>query len=181
MASIAENGCEWPDCESRATHDVTVVLPDCAPHVWHVCMEHDNSVKTRTVRDRPPAPQGRVDEARAILYCGGCGIRLDERSGALAEERLPCPLCDSFIRSMHVALCSSVEMHGSIAGKVRRSGVEKPSIKFKTGNSFTGDLQAWGTRSLTFDEEHDVYREEIVLYDGSRIVSRARLRDHKRH
>jgi hypothetical protein len=51
--------------------------------------------------------------------------------------------------------------------------------KIKAGDDYTRDLEAWGTRSLHLDRENDTYRESIIVWDGTRITSTARLSDHR--
>jgi hypothetical protein len=62
--------------------------------------------------------------------------------------------------------------------KVRRKGKGRWSVDARAGDDYTTDLESWGRREWTRDRERDLYREVIELYDGMRLESTARLKDH---
>jgi hypothetical protein len=64
--------------------------------------------------------------------------------------------------------------------RIKRPGVGELH-RLRTGDSLTQSSGTWGTRTLDLDREHNAYREEIVLSDGTSIVSTATLRDHRGH
>jgi hypothetical protein len=72
-----------------------------------------------------------------------------------------------------------VEVHDSLRARKKVSGTGGWLVHTRSGDDYTRDLDAWGTRELTRDREQDLYREVIVLWDGTRIESTARLSDHR--
>ncbi len=80
-------------------------------------------------------------------------------------------------RSINVEVGGTMSFHSSLHVRARHS---KGGwfVRTKTGDDYTRDLEAWGKRELMIDNEHDRYREVIDLYDGARLESNARLRDH---
>lgn len=176
------NECEWSGCVDAATHVITVDLPEGGGRVWHVCSEHDKDVKRDVVRSRPrPAPPPPADGSSVTVHCGDCEIPLDESSDLPVADRQPCPICGSLKRQHRAILTETLELHDSIGGTVKRAGAKKFAQRFKTGDDLTRATQTWGTRALHLDRENDTYLEEITLHDGTRIESRAALRDHRGH
>lgn len=174
--------CQWTGCADGATHVIIVDLPEGDGRVYHVCSVHDKDVKRDVVRSRPrPAPAAPADGASVTVHCGDCEIPLDEPSDLPVADRQPCPLCGSMKRRHRAAITDTLEMHDSIGGTVKRAGANKFAKRFKNGDDLTRLTQTWGTRALHLDRENDTYREEITVYDGTRIESRAALRDHRGH
>lgn len=174
--------CEWVRCAEPTTHLITISLPEGGGRVWHVCSEHDKDVKRDVVRSRlQPTPPQPANGSSVTVHCGDCQIPLDEPSDLPVVERQPCPICRSLKRQHRAALNDTLGVHGQLGGTVKRAGVSKFAQRFKTGDNFTRATQTWGTRTLHLDRENDTYREEIVLHDGTRVESRARLRDHRGH
>lgn len=171
--------CDWPGCRDDATHSVSITFPDLPTEQWHVCREHDRQLKLSAVRSRPRKPPGVEEAVPNVVRCGRCKRVIDEPSTLAPELRSRCPDCGSTTRLIEAYLFGRLEVHDSL--DVRKKTPGKGGWVFATsgGDDYTRDLDAWGTRGLTRDREHDVYREDIVLWDGTRIVSTARLSDHK--
>jgi len=68
--------------------------------------------------------------------------------------------------------------HEKVGIKVKRSGKGGWILNTTSGDEYTHDLEAWGKRALTTDQERNIYREVIELWDGTRIESTSRLSDH---
>jgi hypothetical protein len=62
--------------------------------------------------------------------------------------------------------------------RVKRAGKRGWVRDARSGDDYSHYLDAWGKRELIIDREHDLYREVIELFDGTRITSTARLADH---
>lgn len=159
--------CEWEPCGREATHTVDIALVGESNEKWEVCRSHDRVLKLEAVRTRPPAAA--PAEEPVIAQCSDC----DE---VLIDPSAPCPTCQSMNRHMHAT--DTITVHEAV--RVREKHPTKGGWirETKAGDEYTRDLQAWGRRELTKDREHDLYREVIDLYDGSRIVSTACLSDH---
>ena len=69
-------------------------------------------------------------------------------------------------------------VHERLRLQQRRPGKGGWLLDTASGDSYTSDLGAWGKLEQTKDREHDRYREVIDLWDGTRIISTARLTDH---
>jgi hypothetical protein len=72
----------------------------------------------------------------------------------------------------------TVTPHASLRIRAKTAGKSGWPVDTRTGNDYTRDLEAWGRLERTRDRGKDLYREVIELYDGTRITSTARLRDH---
>ncbi|WP_131784454.1 Com family DNA-binding transcriptional regulator [Protofrankia symbiont of Coriaria ruscifolia] len=168
--------CEWDGCAEEATHAVEIVFPGEAPESWWVCRPHDRALKCEAVARRPPAsPQQAA--GRQVVRCGQCDRILDGMS-ALDPIAPACPACESTARHIRVELRDNVGLYDERRVKTTRRGTRRPLMEVRDGADYTGDLQGWGERTLVCDREHDRYRELIVLYDGTRIESTAKLSDH---
>lgn len=152
---------------------VLVRFPDRPDETWHVCRGHDRALKTQAARSRPTKPPLVDKPAEAVVRCGGCGLVLRERSDVPVHERRPCPDCGASVPKVEVHVFETLTVHGKVALKVRRSGKGGWMIATTSGDDYTWDLQAWGTRKLTTDREKDLYRE--VSSSGMEPDSRARL------
>lgn len=177
MFDSPDQTCEAPDCVAVATHTVTVAIEGEPEAVTHVCRMHDRSLKTYTVRSRTKRPATVPAEQPNVVRCGSCEQVIEELSSLDPTLRKPCPNCLSKSRSIEVSLSGSVSLHDSI-GIVLMPGGGPWTLKSKAGDDYTRDLEAWGRRSLHLDRVADEYREVIDLWDGTRIVSEAKLTDH---
>lgn len=176
--------CEWEGCRETATHDVTVALPDGAVTVWNVCSEHDKAAKVTTTRSRDLRLEPRAlgdDAVGIVVRCGGCTLPLDESPSQPAADRQPCPVCGSTQRASEVFIHAELRPRGELVANQKRPGVRGTLRRIKTGSSYTLDTQTWATRTLDIDREHNTYREEIVLSDGTRIESTGPLDEHRGH
>jgi hypothetical protein len=172
--------CEWEECPEAATHTVTIAFPGVAEERWLVCRSHDRTLKVQALRNRPKAAQLLASGAGPTsVQWAECGRALNEPSNAALEMRQPCPECGSLLRGFGASLFEDVRLRESLRARLKRAGKSGWVLDTRGGDDYTRDLEAWGKRELTMDREHDVYREVIELYDGSRIVSTASLRDHQ--
>jgi hypothetical protein len=171
--------CEWKDCGETATHSVEAAFPGEAPEPWNVCRSHDRRLKLAAVRSRPAAPPPVDAPAPANVACGQCGHPLEEPPGRSEYQPALCPACGSVARHVTVSITDTVSVHESVRARTKRAGKGGWVVDTRSGDDYTKDLEAWGRRELTLDRERDVYREVIELYDGTRIVSTARLTDHQ--
>lgn len=171
--------CEWSGCDEIGTHKLEIHFPDLADETWLVCRDHEDELKLLVVRTRPKKPQP-VDAPvpPPAVHCAGCGQLLAEHPNV--AQRTPCLSCGSLGRNIALDVADSVTMHSSVGSKLERAGSRKGEWAVKTvgGDSYTRDLEAWGTFSRTMSQETDSYREVIELWDGTRIESSARLTDH---
>jgi len=170
--------CEWPACQSPGTHTVHIHFADPADETWVVCRRHDRKLKLQAVRSRPRKPTVTDEPTPNVVHCGGCRRLLEERSDIAVDERSPCPGCGSSARNIEVRVSATLVLHVNLQTKVKRSGKGGWIMETRQGDDYTRDLGAWGTRKLTTDREKDFYGEVIELWDGTRIESTARLRDH---
>jgi hypothetical protein len=161
-----------------ATHTVGISLPEETDEEWRVCRLHDRMLKTEVVRSRQKLTAPPADPGTTEVCCGSCQRSLAEAACLPAGERQPCPDCGSVSRLMKVAVHETVNVHESVRWKVRRKGRGRWAVDARAGDDYTADLESWGRRDWTRDRERDLYREVIELYDGTRLESTARLRDH---
>jgi hypothetical protein len=139
-------------------------------------------VKVSVVRSRPrpvPSPSSATSSA-VVVYCQRCGIPLDESADLATAQRQPCPICGSVGRAPEVVHAATLAPTGHLVRKWKTGRTAKTRRVVKTGDDFTRDLKAWGTKVVDVDRKIDTYREEIILYDGTRIETSARLRDHSK-
>ena len=171
--------CEWNGCLATATHTVVVSFPGQPPETWHTCRAHDRVLKFDAVRSRPKRPRQVDVPVPNEVRCGDCGRVLEQRSDVAAHERRPCPNCGSLVRNINVHLSETLTFHDTLRARTKRSGKGGWILDTMSGDNYTRDLEAWGKRGLTMDKEKDLYHEVIELWDGTRIESSARLRDHR--
>lgn len=156
---------------------MTISIPGAPQVTEHYCRSHEAARKIQVVKGRPKKPADAVEPpSPATVRCAGCGRYLQE--AANLADRPPCPDCGSRLRNMAVGAQDHLEIHDSVESRVADSA-GKRKHKARGGDSFTRDLEAWGKLGQTFDDEHDLYREVIELWDGTRIESVARLSDHR--
>lgn len=177
LPDIDGQTCGAPDCSGPATHTVTIAIPGERETTTLVCRLHDRSLKTYTVRSRPKKPAEPPVEIPNVVRCGDERHLLDEPSNLDPTQRQPCAECGSMSRFVEVYLNDSVSFHSQVETSLKPGG-GKWTVKSKGGDDYTRDLEAWGKRGLHRDRAADRYVETIELWDGTRIVSTARLSDH---
>ncbi|SRR6266545_905630 len=171
--------CEWEDCQDTATHMVEITFPDADDEIWKVCRPHDRLLKLQAVRSRPRFAPTEETPPVATVHCGQCGQLLEEPADLGEKDCQPCPDCGSLSRQRNIALSDTATAHDSLRLQKREAGKGGWRVEVRTGDDYTHDLEAWGKLERTKDRDADLYREVIELYDGTRITSTARLRDHQ--
>jgi hypothetical protein len=172
--------CEWAACADAGTHTVTIDFPGESQEVWTVCRLHDRALKTQAVASRPKAEPPEEEEPTTLeVCCGECERPLAEPSGLPVEQRQPCPACGSLKRLNKVGIHSNLSFRESVRLRTKRAGKGGWMQDTWTGDDYTRMLEGWGKRERTVDRENGRYREVIELHDGTRIVSVARLSDHR--
>lgn len=173
--------CEWPACQSAATHTVTVNHPDGRLEIWHVCSQHDKDVKKQVQRSIS-LPQPLTSAAPTVeVTCSDCGDTLVESHQLPAGQRTPCPKCGSTKRLHKVGLKASVGFGSSLMARQKRPGRGGWLRRILTGEFFSTFHNAWTKGDLDTDEQADTYRERLEHYDGTVVESRAKLSDHTDH
>ncbi|WP_157985260.1 hypothetical protein [Lentzea terrae] len=160
--------CEVNECRNEATHTVRIAPTGYSEEMWEVCRADDRALKrtfTQGVTQWVPPP-----DMAPIVRCGECGQ-------ALTDASPPCPVCGSLDKS--IADGDTVTAHERVCVRSKYPGKGGWIIEVKAGDEFTRDLNAWSRRELTIDRAQDRYREVVELYDGSRLESTAKLRDHR--
>jgi hypothetical protein len=172
--------CEWEEgCTDDATHTVTIAFPDSPTETWHVCRLHDRTLKNQAVWSRSAAPTPAEEISETEVHCGQCGAELSESANIPAANRGPCPSCGSYKRDFEVRFSATLHFHDCVRARKKTPGRGGWIVVSRTGDDYTHALGTWGTRELLTDRERDLYREVIVLHDGTRIESVAKLRDHR--
>jgi hypothetical protein len=170
--------CDWERCKDAATHTLRISFPDTDEEKWNACRPHDRLLKLQAVRSRPRATAPTEKPASVTVQCGRCQRPLEESSNLLAEERQPCPDCGSIVRRKNVVLTARLTLCESLRVRAKDAGKGDWRVDTRTGDDYTRDLNAWGRLERTMDRGADLYHEVIELYDGTRIISTARLSDH---
>ncbi|WHM41110.1 hypothetical protein [Streptomyces sp. BPTC-684] len=134
---------------------------------WHVCRAHDRLLKIAAVRSRVQAAPA-VD-APVTFKCRDCDQVLD-------EVNQPCPICGSGDRVITAG--DRGVAHEAVRLRVKQGEKGRWIVQINAGDNYTRDLSAWGHRELTINREQNQYSEVIELYEGSSIVSTAKLTDH---
>lgn len=160
-------GCEWDECQDDATHTVVIVPAGGSEETWKVCRPHDRQLKLAFSSSVPRLAL--PPQTVASSWCSDCGQ-------ALADPTPPCPVCGSLDRQIFDG--ETLTGHEAARMRSKHPGKGGWMVDAKVGDSLSGSLDAWGHRELVRDRGHDRYREVIVLYQGSRLVSTARLSDH---
>jgi hypothetical protein len=167
--------CEWPACQSPATHAITVDYPDGRFEIWHVCSEHDKEVKKQIQRSIP-LPQPVTSAApTAEVTCLACSRTLP------AGHVAPCPTCGSTRRLHKVGLNATLGFAGSIMARQKRPGRGRWLRRILSGRFFSTFNNSWTKRELDTDAASDTYRERLEHHDGTVVESRAKLSDHTGH
>jgi hypothetical protein len=165
------------DCSAPATHTLTVTAPGTAPVVKLVCRLHDKGGKIDVVSDLMSQllalRQSDGSTAETAAYCVECLLPLNDSAGS-AEEREPCPVCGSTGRRFDVALTEVISLRDSVAVRGRPGG-----LRLEITADETRDTGTPSQRTLLISPRDKVYREEIVLADGTVIESVANLRHHR--
>jgi|SRR5579859_3908578 len=170
--------CEWPACQSAATHTVTVNYPDGRLEIWHVCTLHDKDVKKR-VQASLSLPQPVTSAAPTVeVTCSDCGASLNESP---AGPRSPCPTCGSTRRLHRVGLKATLDLRGSLMARQKRPGRGGWLRRLLTGEFLSTFDNTWTKRELDTNEQTDSYRERLEHHDGTVVESRAKLSDHTGH
>ena len=130
------------------------------------------------MRSRPKATPVPDPPPTSEVRCGDCQEPLAESDRLPVNQRQPCPSCGSLKRLVAVTVADSLTMHDSVRARSKTPGKGGWMVDTRSGDDYSHDLDAWGKRELTKGRAKDLYREVIELYDGTRIESTARLRDH---
>lgn len=171
--------CEWSGCADPATHTVDISFPEGTHEMWQVCRMHDRALKFQVVRSRPKATsQPDSTPPKVEIQCGECLRFLDEPISLSDAERQPCPDCGSVTRRHKISVFETLTLHESLRLRSRQVGKGGWMTDIRSGDDYTRDLEAWGTRILEKDRTRNIYREVITLHDGTVVQSQARLTDH---
>ena len=95
------------------------------------------------------------------VYCGNCGLKLEEDSSATTENRLPCPLCGSMTRAIKVAVLDVASCKEKLKTKARPQGRRKPSYEHVKGDDFHRDTKTWRHLDRVIDHDNDEYHEIV--------------------
>jgi NAD-dependent SIR2 family protein deacetylase len=101
------------------------------------------------------------------VRCSGCGASVDEPDRI--EDRASCPACGSLARTMNVTLNDSIQVHESLAIKMRHGevGKVKPFREQTSGEDYHQDTGEWRQVSRLVDRENDRYAERIIDVAGN--------------
>jgi hypothetical protein len=162
-----------------ATHLVYLWFPDEPGEIWRVCRAHDRELKLTFVARRQPKPPDPVPAQESpVVHCQECDRLLGGPTELAEESPQPCPDCGSMKRHVRVSFFETIAVHEQFGVRSTRPDQSGWLKEAKDGDSYTRDLNAWGERTLQKDREHNLYRELIKLYDGSRLESTSKLTDH---
>ena len=171
--------CEWVECTDAATHEVDIYFPEGVHETWHVCRPHDRVLKFQVVGSRPKAPPPAGTSTSIEVCCSECLQILNESSSLPVDQRQPCPECSSVTRTNKITFVETLSVHESVRMRSKQPGKGGWMRDFRTGEDYSRYLEGWGERVLDLDRAQDIYREVIKLYDDTRLVSQARLTDHR--
>lgn len=120
---------------------------------------------------------------QTTVNCGNCGLQLDEDTNAPTETRLPCPACDSMIRSIQVTIHETVTIKEKLGMKGRHSGGGKPYIEQVQGDDLHRDTGTWNHLSRIIDRENDMYHEVVKNSATGEVIHECRepLSEHRGH
>lgn len=171
--------CELSDCLDQATHLVYIWFPDAPEEIWRVCRGHDRVLKLGFSRSRPRPEPIEEPHSPPRVHCRQCDQPLDEAVEGVRDESVhSCPHCGSRKRHVRVSAADLAFSHESVRVRSRRPERGGWLKDVSSGDSYTRDLDAWGSRKLEIDYDNNQFRELIELYDGSRLESTAMLDNH---
>ena len=104
------------------------------------------------------------------VYCGNCGLKLEEDASAPIESHLPCPSCGSMTRAVYMTVSDVVTCKEKRKTKARRLGKGKPSIEQVQGDDLHRDTGTWRTLSRVIDRENDEYHEIVKNPETGKIL-----------
>lgn len=99
------------------------------------------------------------------IRCANCDADLSAGS-----DEPPCPYCGSEGRNIFVHVQEGVQVHESVAGKVRRKGASgRRAQEFKSGDDFKHSTEEWVRLERRINREDDRYYEKIPDKNGNVI------------
>ena len=119
----------------------------------------------------------------ASVHCAACGAILDENPSAPVDERLPCPQCGSFSRSIHVSCSDTLTFHSKLNLKARHSGEKRPFMDQTVGDDLHRNSGHWMKLYRLIDRVKDWYYERVTSPATGEIVHECSepLTNHRDH
>lgn len=119
----------------------------------------------------------------SVVNCGDCGLRLYEDTSVPTETRLPCPVCGSMARSIHVTIHGTVTIREKLGMKGRHADGGKPFIEQVHGDDLHRDTGTWRHLSRVIDRENDLYYEVVKDPVTGEVLHECRepLSEHRGH
>lgn len=169
--------CDWPGCHDEGNHQLRVDYPNGKCETADVCYEHNRMRKVDVVKSRPKAPP-LPTESYTTVSCGECHQTLSESESLAVEDRKQCPECGSLQRTINWSVIERQHLGDSLCVQIVPTNEEEHTTSLEVGDSYTRDLDGWGTLIREIDKVNDHYREVIKLYDGTIISSTVRESEH---
>jgi len=117
------------------------------------------------------------------VFCGACGLELEEDTSCPADRRKPCPVCGSKIRKFHVALRDSITFKEKLRLKGRHAVGGRPFIEEVSGNDLHRKSGKWVKLSRIIDRDNDIYHEVVIDPETSNVIHECKepLSKHRGH
>jgi hypothetical protein len=96
------------------------------------------------------------------VFCGCCGVALDEDTSRPSRERESCPACGSTTRSIHVTVHDGITFKEKLGMKGRHPGSGRPFIEQVSGDDLRRKSGKWMKLSRVIDRDNDIYHEIVV-------------------
>jgi DNA-directed RNA polymerase subunit RPC12/RpoP len=117
------------------------------------------------------------------VFCGECGVQLDESPSRAPESRVACPECGSTRRRFAVAIEDTIKIRESLRVRAKAGGKGKPFQEEKVGDDFWEKGGRWMTLRRLFDRRRNRYVERIEDPETGEVIRDVDepLSDHRGH
>ena len=102
--------------------------------------------------------------------CSRCGASIDEPANTPVEERIPCPSCDSTVRTFGGHVQESLTLREKLGLKHKRPGYKKPIYESVSGEDFHRASGQWNQLTREIDRENNRYKEHVVNPQSGEVI-----------
>lgn len=104
------------------------------------------------------------------VFCGNCGLVLEENTSCPVEETNPCPSCGSVRRNIYVTIHDTGTSREKLGMKGRHSAGGKPFIEQVSGDDLHRKSGKWMNLRRIIDHKNDLYHEVFTDPETGRVV-----------
>lgn len=119
----------------------------------------------------------------SLVFCGQCGLELEEDTSVPSDCRKPCPMCGSKTRKFHVVLQDTMTFKKKLLIKGRHSKGRKPFIEEVSGDDLHRKSGEWMKLRRVIDRDNDIYHEVVIDPKTGKVIHECKepLSKHRGH